>query len=363
MLILFFRSRILRAVVMLMLTVSVVCASVYGHIMTHVEEPSFTAIPSPKVPMTASSQTMNTYPADVETLTFSFVGDCMLASMLGQMTFNSFNLFASETPKEYFFSQVQSVFATDDYTVANCENVFTDRNLYAARKNYTPAYWYRSPSSYAEIFTAGSVEIASIANNHILDYGEEGRKDTIAALEAAGMLWGDTNNVIYLEKAGVKVALLCTTVTSGGYTMIWDKLEEAKAASDFQIIYFHGGIERSYELNKDIQKTCFKLVQSGADMILGHHPHVLQPIDSYYGVKIVYSLGNFLFGGGVGEDETMIYRLELVISNGQIIEIKDYPIPALCYTKENKWQPALVTDPERYNKIIEFLYMVREKPF
>ena len=116
-------------------------------------------------------------------------------------------------------------------------------------------------------------------------------------------------------------------------------------------------------LYADIQKTCFKLVEKGVDLIIGHHPHVLQPIDSYYGVKIVYSLGNFLFGGGVGEDETMIYRLELVISGGEIIEVKDYPIPALCYTKENKWQPAIVTDPERYNKIIEFLYMVRKLPY
>jgi len=363
MLILFFRSRILRAAVMLTVTLAVVFGTVYGHLMSHLEELSFTSLSEPRQVLSVSSQTGTTYPADVETMTFSFVGDCMLASMLGQMTFNSFNLFASQTPPEYFFSQVQSVFASDDYTVANCENVFTDRTLYAARKNYTPAYWYKSPSSYAGIFTAGSVEVASIANNHILDYGEEGRKDTIAALEAAGMLWGDTNNVIYLEKAGVTVALLCTTVTSGGYTMIWDKLEEAKAASDFQIIYFHGGIERSYAVNKDIQKTCFKLVQAGADLILGHHPHVLQPIDSYYGVKIVYSLGNFLFGGGTGEDETMIYRLELVISGGEIIEVRDYPIPALCYTKENKWQPALVTDAERYNKIIEFLYMVRETPY
>ena len=348
---------------MLLLTVAVVYGAVFSHIMSHAEEASYTVLTPPKVTLTPTSQTITTYPADVETLTFSFVGDCMLASMLGQATFNTFNLFAKETPPEYFFSQVQSVFASDDYTVANCENVFTDRNLYAMRKNYTPAYWYRAPSSYANIFTVGSVEVASIANNHIQDYGEEGRKDTIAALEAAGVQWGDTNKVLYFEKAGVTVALLCTTVTSGGYTMIWDKLEEAKLNSDFQIIYFHGGIERSYAVNEDIRKTCFKLVEKGADMILGHHPHVLQPIDSYYGVKIVYSLGNFLFGGGVGEDETMIYRLELVISNGQIIEVKDYPIPALCYTKENKWQPALVTDLERYNKIIEFLYMVREFPY
>jgi len=327
------------------------------------EEPAYTAVSKPRAVLDGILRTDTTYPADVETMTFSFVGDCMLASMLGQMSFNSFNLFASETPKEYFFSQVQSVFASDDYTVANCENVFTDRNLYAARKNYSPAYWYKSPSSYAEIFSTGSVEIASIANNHISDYGADGRLDTIAALEAAGVMWGDTNNIIYLEKAGVTVALLCTTVTAGGYTMIWDKLEEAKLNSDFQIIYFHGGIERSYEINKDIQATCFKLVLAGADMILGHHPHVLQPIDSYYGVKIVYSLGNFLFGGGLGEDETMIYRLELVISGGEIIEVNDYPIPALCYTKENKWQPAILDDPERYNKIIEFLYQVREKPF
>jgi len=277
--------------------------------------------------------------------------------------FNSFNLFAQTAPQEYFFEKVQSVFASDDFTIANCENVFTDRALPAIGKNYSPAYWYKAPSSYAEIFTAGSVEVVSIDNNHIYDYGIYGREDTISALENAGVMWGDTDNIVYLEKHGVKIALLCTSVSSGGWTPVWDELEEATLNSDYQIVFFHGGVERSYELNPVIQKVCYRFVENGADMVIGHHPHVLQPIDVYYGVKIVYSLGNFLFGGGLGEDETMIYRLELDVLDGEIISSRDYPIPALCYTKEGKWQPALLDDPERYNKIIEFLYMVREVPY
>ncbi len=353
---------LLRSTILVLFTIFVVASALLGHIASHVEEPTFTQKTPPHDTMVYTPSTDVGSATDVEHITFSFVGDCMLASMLGSMSQNAFNYFATTVTPDYFFSQVQSVFATDDYTVANCENVFTDRNLYAVRKNYSPAYWYKSPSSYADIFRQGSVEIVSLANNHMLDYGTDGRDDTIAALETAGVMWGDTDKVVYVEKAGVTVALICTKISGGGYTMCWDSLEEAKANSDFQIVYFHGGVERSFDVNADIKATCLKLVERGADLILGHHPHVLQPIDVYYGKTIVYSLGNFLFGGGVGDDETMIYRLELTVSNGEIVDVKDYPIPALCYT-DNKWQPALVTDVEQYNKIIEFLYMVRETPY
>nr|MBQ4320198.1 CapA family protein [Clostridia bacterium] len=135
------QRRAVKSVLMAVFSVLIVCSALIHHIAAHMEEPAYTAVSKPRAVLDGILRTDTTYPADVETMTFSFVGDCMLASMLGQMSFNSFNLFASETPKEYFFSQVQSVFASDDYTVANCENVFTDRNLYAARKNYSPAYW------------------------------------------------------------------------------------------------------------------------------------------------------------------------------------------------------------------------------
>ena len=309
-----------------------------------------------------SARALESEPPDLETITLNFVGDVMAASLFGNSYWGSFNLFAKETDPSYFFAEMADLFQNDDLTVANCENVFTDRDLHGVGKNYTPAYWYKAPTSFVEILRLGGIEAVSIANNHIYDYGTDGREDTIAALEERGLLWGDDTHTMYFEKYGVRLAFLCTTITSGGYTEVWDKLEAAKSESDFQIVCFHGGVERTYDIDPIIEKVCHDLVFAGADLIIGHHPHVLKPIDVYYGVKIVYSLGNFLFGGGLGDAETAVYQLELLVSGGQILEANDRVIPARCYTAEHKWQPALETDPEKAQRIIEFLYMVRETP-
>ncbi len=314
---------------------------------------------SPAVP---SGTEMQTEPPDLETITLNFVGDVMVASLFGNSYWGSFNKFALETEFSYFFSEMADLFRNDDLTVANCENVFTDRSLQGVGKNYSPAYWYKAPSSFAEILRLGGIEAVSIANNHIYDYGTDGREDTIAALEATDILWGDNSRTVYFEKYGVTLALLCTTISSGGYTEVWDKLEAAKEASDFQIVCFHGGVERTYDIDPIIEKVCHDLVLEGADLIIGHHPHVLKPIDVYYGVKIVYSLGNFLFGGGLGDSETAVYQLQLLVSGGQILEVTDRVIPACCYTADNKWQPAIETDAEKAQRIVEFLYMLRDTP-
>lgn len=99
-----------------------------------------------------------------------------------------------------FLPGVYDILSSDDFTVANCENVFTDQNLPETPKDYSPAYWYRSPKKNAAIFTAGSIDIISLANNHTNDYGKTGMADTISALEAENLIWGNTGNPVIIEK-------------------------------------------------------------------------------------------------------------------------------------------------------------------
>lgn len=292
-------------------------------------------------------------------LTLSFVGDCMLATMLGSSDAGTFNAAAATQPPEYFFSGVSQIFENDSLTVANCENVFTDSELEAVAKNYDPAYWYRSKAENAGIFTAGGVDVVSLANNHTDDYGDRGHTDTIAAVEAAGLEWGDDGKPLVIELEGLKFGLyLCTMYSSWGANKIFDWLAEAVETTDYQIVYYHGGTERVYVPDDWRVAVSRKLADAGADLVVGGHPHVLQPLEFYGDSVICHSLGNFLFGGSRTTDRyTVILQEKLTVKDGEILASETVVIPCYEYTTPGDWKPVTV-DPgdEAYDKIINFMY-------
>ena len=301
----------------------------------------------------------------VNVITLSFVGDCTIASPYGHAYFNTFNLMAEEKTPDYFFSQVAPLFLEDDLTVANCENVFSDDETLALRgKNYTPAYWYRGPAKNAAILSLGGVDAVSIDNNHIMDYLAKGRLDTIAALEEAGIDWGDSSRILYYDFYGIRIALCFCSMNVYGYSASAELLlEEAKTQSDFQIIIFHGGSDRSYVTDEGILTECRRLVDLGADLICGHHPHVLQPVQLYKGVVIMPSLGNFLFGDGWSVKRTAVLQYRIYVKAGEIISESCSFLP--CYTNQVRWQPSLidpVDESEDYYAVLDFLYGQRETP-
>jgi len=297
---------------------------------------------------------------NVNYITLSFVGDCMLASMYGSEGFQTFNKLANEVPPEYFFANVAELFASDDLTIANCENIFTDNNeLLPIIKDHDPAYWYKSKSANAEIFKKGNIDVVSLANNHIYDYGSEGRSDTITALENAGVIWGDSNRPLYFEIKGLKIALLCTTINTIGYVApIIDWLNDAEA--DYKIIYYHGGIEMMHEPDPKHINAARALADNGADLVIGHHPHVLQPVENYNGATIIYSLGNFIFGGGRPENRSIIFQVTLCVVDGEILSKENKIIPVYCYAED--YQPAIIEDETHKQKVIDFMRGLTEKP-
>ncbi|MDD6799327.1 MAG: CapA family protein [Firmicutes bacterium] len=299
-------------------------------------------------------------------ITISFIGDCMLASNHGFDGQNSFNLAADENDPKFFFEKVAQYFAEDDWTVANCENVFTDEQLPETPKNYTPAYWYRSKAANARIFTEGSVEIISLANNHTDDYGSAGAEHTKKAIEAAGLEWGNDSKPLILEKYGIRIGLYMTTMYSEWYAnRIIDWLDEVKSETDYRIVYYHGGTERTYIPDSWRVRASKKMIDNGADLVIGVHPHVLQPIEYYNGKPIVNSLGNFIFGGSTRSDNrTIIYQIKLSVYEGEILSIGENIIP--CYefvTVKSNWQPVPIeSDDPAYKMIMEFLNGDAESP-
>jgi poly-gamma-glutamate synthesis protein (capsule biosynthesis protein) len=287
-----------------------------------------------------------------EVITLSFVGDCTLGTD-EDFTWNTFDeVYKKVNDPGYFFQGVKSIFQQDDFTLANLEGALTT-SVEMVEKEYN----YKGDPSYAEILVRGGVDAVTLANNHTLDFGEAGFQDTIHALNRYNIAYTHYETVIIKEIKGVKIAFL--GYTGWGYDyhvrMLLDKqVKDLRAAGvDYIVANFHWGEMRSYEPNSNQKKMAYYAVDHGVDLVVGHHPHVLQGIEVYKGKNIVYSLGNFCYGGSTisRDPDTMIYQQILHVDpfSGTIVDLEHRVIPALVTAtpEKNSYQPVLATGPVR----------------
>lgn len=307
----------------------------------------------------------STKPFDID---LSIVGDCMLATYKGQYYDGSFSWYAANKEPSYFLEKVQDIFSKDDFTLANLENVLTDNKLSEVKKDHNPAYWFKAPTKNINILTAGSIEAVSLANNHFGDYGTQGRKDTMTAVESANIPYGTNDKTFYLEKNGFKIAVICNGLWSEWQAdSIITRIKEASKVSDYQIVFYHGGKEGTHSPEDWKIRASRKLVDAGADLVIGNHPHVLQPMETYNGVNIVYSLGNFCYGGSKSpENRTVIYKHKITVdpTTNKVTAQSHEIVPCYVYTgKTNNWQPAVITNEAEKKAVIEFMSWNRKSPF
>jgi poly-gamma-glutamate synthesis protein (capsule biosynthesis protein) len=243
----------------------------------------------------------------------------------------------------YFFRNVKDIFEADDLTIVNLETTLTTATKKAEKK-----FRFKADPSYVEILKQGNIEAVSIANNHTLDFLDKGYKDTLETLDEAGVGYFGYEHKYITQVRDTKIGLL------GYYTMkVTDKLkDEIKQAieelknegTDLVIIMFHWGIERDYWPNSVQKKLAYFSIDSGADLVLGCHPHVLQGIEDYKGKQIVYSLANFCFGGNKNPDDkdTMIYVQRFNFKNGELIsqEYDIIPCSISSVSNRNNYQPT-----------------------
>lgn len=318
----------------------------------------------------ASAENLGETPEEPEEgfdIVVNFTGDMMLASYKNETAANNFKAYAQKNDPSYFLQNVKPIFDADDLTVVNLENVLTDRALKEKEKSTTPAYWFRGPTSNTEILTSSGVEAVSLANNHTGDYGAAGMKDTIQAVEEAGLLYGTNDNTFCFEKEGYRIAVICH-----GLWYEWQandiirRIHQAEEDSDFQIVFYHGGKEGIHAPEAWKQRASRKLVDAGADLVIGNHPHVLQPREVYNGVDIVYSMGNFCYGGSkYPENRTIIYQLTLHIdANGALESKTGEIIPCYIYTGDagNNYCPDIIRDDDIRQKVLDFMDWKRNSP-
>ncbi len=299
-------------------------------------------------------------------IVLSFTGDMLLASAHGRRAAGNFLDYAAKQEPGYFLQNVRPVFEADDFTVVNLENVLTGRNLTPREKDTDPAFWFRGGTGSTAILTAAGVEAVSLANNHTHDYGAAGYADTVRAVTDAGLQYGDNTHPLYLEKNGFRIAVICNGLWNEGQAAsIASRLRAAEEESDYQIVFYHGGTEGVHTPEAWRVRASRRLVDAGADLVLGSHPHVLQPRETYQGAEIVYSLGNFCYGGSrQPKNRTVIYQLTLTVEDGRLADASSELIPCYVHTgKVNNYCPALITDEGQRQRVLDFMDGRSELPY
>ena len=256
---------------------------------------------------------------DPISLTLSVVGDCTLGTDEYFDYDTSLNAYYENYGADYFMANVKSIFSKDDLTIANFEGTLTE-----STEREDKQFAFKAPASYAYILTAGSVEAVNTANNHSHDYGEESFNDTLKALDTANILHFGYDETAVTEVKGVKVGLVGIYELNdhlGREEQLKQNIAKVKQdGAQLIVVIFHWGNEKE-EVPDENQKTLGHLaIDEGADLVCGHHPHVLQGIEEYKGKNIVYSLGNFCFGGNAypSDMDTIIFQQTFTIDQNGV---------------------------------------------
>lgn len=272
-----------------------------------------------------------------EIITLSFVGDNVLGDYYGSNgeTFNwQFKQVGGDY--SYFFAKVKSVLETDDMTLGNLEGPLTTHNGDRLIKPFA----FKGDPSYTEILKQGSIEAVNIANNHTRDYGMQGFSDTQNHLKKAGLHYSGEGILSIYEVKGIKIGM---AGHRGWNPAIKPQVKQEIArlremGADIVIFTFHWGEERENYPNAIQKDIGHFAIDNGADIVIGHHPHVLQGFEEYKGKKIVYSLGNFVYGGAKNpaDKDTIIYQVRFGFGS-KARELEN--LKGLIYLQNKKLRP------------------------
>jgi len=283
-------------------------------------------------------------------ITLSATGDFTI----GGDSRKSSSIFDKELKKQggdvnFTMRNVRDILLADDLTIVNFEGTLTD-STYIPPEKQENQFLFSAPPSYASMLSDNGVEAASLENNHIMDHGEEAYEDTKAALRDAGVVYSNSTEMGVIEVKGVKIAML-SYLCIDRYDELWDTvpadIAAAKAQYPIVIVSFHWGNETYYTPTDNQIKMGKVAVDAGADLVLGHHSHRIQPIVQYKGVYICYSLGNFCFAGNnkPSDMSSFIFQTRFRVRNGAVSNegFRIIPIRISSRTDYNDFIPTPLT--------------------
>jgi poly-gamma-glutamate synthesis protein (capsule biosynthesis protein) len=280
----------------------------------------------------------------------------------------------------YPFHNIQTLLQKNDFVFANFESP-----IIPGRQIHTGEMAFRVDENLGPILKELNFSILSLANNHLLDFGQKGLLNTLKLLAenqiqyiGAGENRQEAHQYKILEKNNIKIAFLAyndsdvilttneaTENRPGTAFMALDALTqdlaEAKKSADFAIVSMHSGTEYKENPNNRQIEFAHAAIDNGANLVIGHHPHVVQPIEKYKNGYIFYSLGNCIFDQAWSKETTEGVTVQIIFSKNEIKNIKILPLII-----ENYSQPKIISrnsDSETFQKIINRLNLPADPIF
>ena len=298
-------------------------------------------------------------PKPMEYITITAVGDCTLGgeTKSGAHGEKRFARYVEEQGYDYFLEKVRDLFAADDLTIINLEGTLTE----ATKKRADRQFNFRGNPEYVQILTGSSVEICNLANNHAFDFKQEGFDETHRTLEEAGIGASGFGLGYYTEIGGYTVGSLGFTEWDYSANEIAKTISAAREKCDLLLVSIHWGQEMRYKPTDTCVKLGRKMIDAGADLVIGNHSHVYGAIEQYNGKYIIYSLGNFCFGGNgdPSDSDCTIFQQTFRIGPAGVEDAGINIIPATVSTADshNNFQPT-VLEGSKGEKLLNKIYKI-----
>lgn len=285
---------------------------------------------------------------DSRPVTLLFVGDIMLSRLIG-------DIMVRNSDWRYPFLETADFLKSADITFGNLEGPISARGTKVGS-----IYSFRSDPRAIEGLLYAGFDALSIANNHIWDYGADAVRDTLTIVKNAGIGivgggadYQEAHAPLIKNVKGVKIAFLgYTDLISSSLGSKTSKpaiaylnieqavtdIKEARKFGDFVVISLHWGNEYETTHNRNQEKVARALIDAGAQLIIGHHPHVVQPVEEYGGGYIAYSLGNFVFDQNFSPDTNNGLALKVILKDEKISQVEKIKIGFTA-----SYQPYLIS--------------------
>ena len=276
------------------------------------------------------------------------------------------NIFDEELERQdgdiqFTMRNIRDVLLADDLTIVNFEGTLTE-STYVPPEKRENQFLFSAPPSYVAMLTENGVEAVSLENNHVMDHGEEVYQETMDTLRDAGVVYSNSAEIGVIEVKGVQIAML-SYLCIDRYNKLWDvvpaDIQAAKAQYPIVIVSFHWGNETYYQPTDNQVKMGRLAVDAGADLVLGHHSHRIQPIEQYKGVYICYSLGNFCFAGNrkPSDMSSYLFQTRFRVRDGVVSNegFRIIPIRISSRTDRNDFIPTVLDKDTAIDSILSTL--------
>lgn len=291
---------------------------------------------------------------DGETIVISFLGDCSIGDAIKYRDYAiSYHATIREQGPQWPFSLVEDVLKADDLTVANLEVVLTTHTKTRQNK----AHNLIGDPAHTAVILASGIDIVNTANNHAWDFRAVGYHDALSHLDAAGIphfgtLYPGTDDgsdiCTIVDVKGIKVGFV-----GFSYPQEYDKRRITSRVAQLRedgaqivVVSLHWGTEEKTQPTSGQTAYARYCIDAGADVVYGHHAHVLQSVQFYNGKPIFYSTGNFTFGTMSHVDpDTGVFQLTYEVVEGQPVLRRFSVVP--CRTQgSGDYRPYILTDEE-----------------